>query len=507
MNLLHAFARGFGYLLLLFGLPLFTMMYALFSSNMLAPSFLQGLSTQVMTITGSSILSGLTSFFISVQGLFIAGALAIIGAALIFFGSEGYSGFSKVGTEVLILAGVALVSIYTTTNYILPNVLSRFGSTGTAIGSAVLALFSPLVSTMIDIDIIFVIFGAGLVMIKFAAPYIQNLINGPVKAMKKGKPQAAKSSLYRLIGIPAGIAVMLVILSIFTIFNSALLQSSPTYNTTPIAASAASTAFQNAASTAGATGVFNLSDYYLLKGHNSNTTSAGSMSLSLEGIPLQFSLPMAFSVSKFGDPIRIDFNVDLSKLSSLLSAIANASGNSSSGSKFSVPSNLRFMIMYNDSGIVICNNINATSNIPLLCKYQPLAVNLTSVLLNINNQNTNHSILGQIFNIFNLPSLLLSPGSPQSQSSTPQLNFVNNVEYNGNECSLFDVSGSSSAVNTTGQLCISNTNGLPLFVDLTETISVGGQRADFNINFGVTSIDTNVTLQDVTTLPSGTQIS
>lgn len=500
MDILHGLERALGYILLVIGLPAFITLYSMFSSQLLSPSFLQGISATVLSFTGNPLLASLAGFFVSANGLFLVGALAIFGAALIFLGSKGFSGFSKVGTEIVILSGISLISLYAVTAYVLPSILSgTLGQTGTAVGSAVSSLFSPLLSATMALDIIFLVLGAGLIIMKFVVPYVLKMLSSKNKKSKSN--DVNRLALYKWISLPAGVVVMLFILSVFTIFNSALLSNATTYSTTPAAPNRVSFAFQQASTSPA---VFNLSDYYLLKGPNQNMTSAGKVTMSFPGVPLQFSLPTGFSISKFGDPIRLDFNIDLSQFNGLLNSVISRFGNSSGTSGFSIPTQLKFTILYNDSGIVICSNLNSSAIVPLQCDYQPINMNISKVLLNINDSNANHSILGQLFNVINFPELIVGRGSLQATQYVPRLKFVNHVAYNGNDCSLFDLNGTNPDLNTTGQVCLSDTSGLPLFLDMKESILVGNQVLSFGIDFGFTSINNDITLQQINAFPDGT---
>ncbi len=497
MDILHGAERVFGYLFIIFSLPLFVTLYALFASHLLSSG---SFSNLVSSATHNALLAGLVGLWISTAGIFMAGLIAIAGAALIFFGSKEYSGLSKVGTEIVALSAVSIAMIYVILDYVLPFVTSKIGGlSASSISGLVSTIASPMTSVIVSMDIIFIVLGSAFIALRFILPSaVKTLSNRPKKNVNH-----APSFWYRTVGLPIGIAVMIILLAFFTVFNTSLLSSVPTYSTTTVAANPVSLSYQNQTSSAG---LENLSDYYFLTGPNENTTFNGGVGLSLSNIPLQFSLPLSLSVTKLGDPIRIDFNIDLSQISSILSSLRGKSNNSNSSS-LNLPSNLKFTILYNSSGTTICDNLNSSQNFAFQCDYQPTTQNITQELLNINSSNANRSILGQLFNLPRLLTSIFNSGSnsnsPQSESF-PTFTFVNNVNYNGNDCSLFYVNATSSLLNLTGRACISDSNGLPSFIDITLAVGSNGASINLNINFGVSSTDKDVTLGDVNSFPPGT---
>ncbi len=505
MDVLHGFARIIGYILLVVGLPSFIIMFALFNSGLISSAVSQDISNSVSSLTGNAMLAGFLGFFVSIIGLFLFGAFAVFGAGLIFFGSKGYSGFSRVGTEILVLAVISLVSVYLVTGYVIPIIASSIGgSAAGAVRSTIPGLLSPVSSGIMVLDIIFIIVGAVLLSMKWIAPIVLEIVHRKT-AKKNQKVPAGNVQPYRLIGIPVGIAVSLLIIAFFTLMNSSLLASNViTYNLTPTTQNAVSLAYQNASPNLAS--LENLSDYYFLTGPNETVTSSGMIGLSVSGIPVQISLPMSLAISKVGDPVRIDFNVSLSQFSSLISAINNDSGGVG---KITVPNNLVYTLIYNDSGLLICNNLNASAGAPLRCTYQPIGENLIKVLLNVNAANENLSVLGLFFSLLEAPNTLLSANAGQNSTYAPSFTFKGNYKNYGNlggDCSEFYVFAETSYTKTSGSICISDSTGLPTNVDLSETIKLNSRNIDLNINFITISVNQNVTVASVGQLAQGATI-
>ncbi len=490
MSIGRTLARGFGYVLLFFSLPEFMGLYVLFSSNSISSFFLQNLSGTIALLTKSTLLVGFLSISVLNYLLVISGLVAIAGAALIILFSDGYTGLSKVGTEVLILSIISLISVYVIFNLILPTALSNFTSSSSASGisSLISTIATPITSKLISLDIVFIAFGAVLIALRFV---LQKLKKPAPQKVKKGAAKTREFFLYRFVGVPSGVAVVIVLLLLTTLFSSVGALNLNPYHYTSIPSSSVSSAYQ---SLKGTPQIFNLSDYYFISSGNMNNTYSGSIKLSPAIEPLSFSLPMSFSVAKVLDPIRFDFGVNLSNFSN----IANMVGNSN----VSLPNYIRFDVLYNNSGITSCSNVNSANN-TLKCSFEPLKTNITKELLNINGTSVNRSILGQIFGFLTLPLGVFS-GNLQNYSSNsfiPQFTFVNHVSYNNENCSLFDVNGSYAKTNTSGQVCISDYDGLPAFFYINEVMSLDKQLLEVNINFGLSSRNTNVTLNEINSLP------
>ena len=498
MEIAHALERGFGYLLLLFSLPMFMGLYIAFHSGFVSPFFLQGLSGMISSLTNNSLLSSLFSFSILNNLLFISGLVAIAGGALILFGSKEYTGLSAIGTEVLIISVLSLVLAYATSSYMLPYLISHVGASASSMTSIISTIASPLISEVFIVDVAFIIFGAALITLRFLLPYLTKVISAKMAASKKKHVTTPTYSLYRYIGIPAGSAVMVLVLALITIFGPSIL-SGTTYSTTPLAANSVSLAYQSLAETPQ---ILNLSDYYFLSAPNLNNTYNGQLTLSPSFEPLPFSLPMQFSVSKLNDPfLRFNFDLNISEFSGLISSFHKSNSTST------IPNNIKFTFLYNESGIITCSNL--VSNLPASsgsqCTYNSLPKNFSKMLMNVNSSNANDSIIGTLFNAFSLPAHLLSSSqnnSTPSQNYFPSFTFVNHVNYNGNNCSLFNINGNYSISTMHGQICILDTNGLPAFLSLDELLSAGNIGSfDVKFAFDLTSLTNNVTLAGINSLP------
>ena len=491
MSIGRILARGLGYVLLLLSLPEFSGLYVLFNSKSVSPFFLQNLSSTVKLLTGSALVASFLNFSALNYLLVLSGLVAIAGAALIIIFSDGYTGLSKVGTEILILSIISLISVYVIFNLVLPNLISHFaGSSGTSsLSSLITTLSSPLTSQIINLDIAFIVIGAVLVALRFI---LQKLKVMTSKKAKKSNVKKKEFFLYRFIGVPSGVAVVIVLLLFVTVFSATGVLNSNPYHYAQIPSNSVSSSYQ---SLTGTPQIFNLSDYYFLKSANMNSTYGGSIKLSPAVEPLPFSLPMSFSVIKFLDPIRFDFGLNLSNFSNIVNTIGNAN--------ISLPKYVKLDVIFNDSGITTCSNVNS-GNGSITCNFEALQVNISKELLNINGTSVNRSILGRIFGFLTYPLSIFS-GNVQNSSGSfiPQFTFVNHVSYNSQNCSLFNVSGTNSGINTSGQVCISDINGLPTFFSINEIVSLDNQPLEVNINFGIVSQNDNVTLNGINSLPTG----
>jgi hypothetical protein len=498
MEIAHVLERGFGYLLLLFSLPMFMGLYIAFHSGLVSPFFLQGLSSTISSFTNNSLLSGLFSFSILNNLLFVSGLVAIAGGALILFGSKDYTGLSAIGTEVLIISVLSLVFAYATSSYLLPYAISHVTASASSITSIVSTIASPLISEVFVVDVVFIAFGAALIALRFLLPYLVKTISSKRAAANKNKRATVPTySLYRYVGIPVGSAVMILILALMTIFGPSLF-SGTTYQTTAIAANSVSLAYQSLAETPQ---ILNLSDFYFLSAPNLNSTYNGQLTLSPSFEPMPFALPMQFSISKLNDPfLRVNFDINISEFSGLISAFHPSNSTQ-------IPNNIKFTFLYNESGIITCSNLanGLSASAGLQCNYNSLPRNFSKILMNINSSNANDSIIGTLFEAFSLPAHLLSSNQNSStplQNYLPTFTFINHVSYNGNNCSLFDINGNYSISKTQGQICILDTDGLPAFLNINEILSTGNAGSfDIKFAFGLTALTGNVTLTGINSLP------
>jgi hypothetical protein len=496
MGIGGALLRSFGYLFLLLSLPTFISLYVLLNSGFVSASLLQSISGLVSSFTHNQLMAGLFSSYVVNNALFVAGLIAIIGAAMIIFGSEGHGGLSKVGTEVLILSGLSLVSVVVIPGVLVPLIVSRIPAAASGVGSAISSLLSPITSGFFLIDIVFVTLGIAFIALRFVLDKI-----GKPRTVKVGRKNAAKtviaSGLFKKVGVPIGTLAMIGVLAFMTFSLTNGVISSAYYQTTSVAANSVSAQYQ---ASSGTSQVFNLSNFYFVKAPDLNTSYKGAITLSPSFEPLPLSLPMSFSVAKLGDPIRFSLSIDLSQFSNLLSMFTPKN--------IHIPNTMNIFVLYNDSGVVGCTNLQAFSsnNSGLQCNYQLINGNLTKKLLNVTQENENQSILGQMLSVTTLPSSIFSGQNNTTQTTPngfPKLNFVGHVSFKGNECSLFDVNGSYTASKTTGQLCISDSNGLPLFVKITENISMNGQSIIIGANFAESYLNQNITEQSINQLPPG----
>lgn len=492
MGVVSTLERGFGYLLLFFGLPTFTALYVLFHSSSVSSFFLQNLSNTVLTFTKNSFLASLMTFSLLNNILLLSGLVAIAGAALLLLGSEGYEGLSKVGTEVLVLSVISLVSVYVISSLVLPALISNV-SNSSSLSSFVASLTGPLLSQVILVNVFFAVLGAILIALKFILPVVSKV---PIpKHSKKHRAEPKQFSLYRVAGIPIGSAAFVLALVLIVVFNTGQSVNGVNYPTSSIAANSVSTLYQSAANS-GTAAVFNASNYYFFSAPNLNNSYKGSVILSPSFEPFPITLPVSFSISKFGDPIRFDFSLNVSQFNDLI--------NSFSSGNLSIPSIIKFTMLYNDSGFVSCSNIFTNGGAP--CLFTRVSGNLSRMLMGINGSSVNNSLLGQMFGVLSAPTNIFSQNSSISNSSQllssssvlPAFTFSGHVNYKGNPCSLFDINGNYSVSHTTGQACILDSNGLPAFLNLNEVISMGkGQQISFNVNFGLASSG-NVTLASIT---------
>ncbi len=481
MDVVHGLERGFGYILLFFALPLFMTLFILFNSHSVSYAFLQNLPNLVRSFASIGFLASLLSFSVISNSLLLSGLVAIAGATLILFGNKGYSGLSKVGKEVLILALISLAGVYATLNILLPTVLSKVSTLNlSGVSTFASSFLSPFTSQMITVDIFFAVFGAALIALELGLTHTNKRLHS--KSKKKKKQNEEKFTRYHIIGIPAGAAIAIVLLFVLTfgIVNTTLTVA--TYQTSSIPANNVSNTYETASSS-GTYAILAASNYYSSVSPNFNDSYAGKITLSPSIEPVSFSLPMSLSIAKASSSVKINFELNVSQISTLIDSLV----------KTNLPSFINLILVYNHSGFTTCSNLAFTSGSGLHCSFTPTEGNFSTVLFGANVSTTNQSLLRHILNDVNKAESKFPAGTnlavqniSYNSFTLPKLTFVKHAVYSGNDCSLFDIEDNYSAATTSGQVCVLDSNGMPAFFSIGTNFQLGNnQSLQLAINFAL----------------------
>lgn len=237
------------------------------------------------------------------------------------------------------------------------------------------------------------------------------------------------------------------------------------------------------------------------KGLNStsqfNITYTGSLALLISAGTREFSatVPFILSLSKYNLTVY-RAAVSATNLSSL-SALLGASGNSSLSSLSPSSNSFNEIGFSNGTGAVSCS-LNST----YLCTYtkQPPI-----------------SLLNESLGLFGS----VAPSVSSNTTNDVNLTFIKTETYNGNNCSLMNLTlpGASFQNFTAGfgkstpaiktEICLSNSVGLPVFMDFTATIinSTMDLSASLSFTFGATLSTAPISLVNIEALPPGARFS
>ncbi len=196
------------------------------------------------------------------------------------------------------------------------------------------------------------------------------------------------------------------------------------------------------------TELLNVTEHYVnITNHFTiNYSGTADIIFSKDSINVTLNVPIDMSFQKSGKLGLFQLYANLTKAYNFFSAFTGAQKEQNY---------MSVVLLYNSSGIIECSNI--TGEMPQNCTFN----NSKTVIDTIKND-LEYALFRSYANSLFDTGVILNLGN----SSFP-VKFIGTESYNGNTCSIFDINFSSSNADGSGNLCFSDSVGMPVSLDFT----------------------------------------
>lgn len=194
--------------------------------------------------------------------------------------------------------------------------------------------------------------------------------------------------------------------------------------------------------------LLNVTEHYVNSKNQFTINYSGTADIifSKDSINVTLNVPIDMSFQKSGKLGLFQLYANLTKAYNFFSAFTGAQKEQNY---------MSVVLLYNSSGIIECSNI--TGEMPQNCTFN----NSKTVIDTIKND-LEYALFRSYANSLFDTGVILNLGN----SSFP-VKFIGTESYNGNTCSIFDINFSSSNADGSGNLCFSDSVGMPVSLDFT----------------------------------------
>lgn len=194
--------------------------------------------------------------------------------------------------------------------------------------------------------------------------------------------------------------------------------------------------------------LLNVTDHYVNLTDQFTINYSGTVDIlfSRDSINITLNVPVEMSFQKSRNIALFNLYANLTKAYNFFSAFTGSQEKQNY---------ISLVLLYNGSGIIACSNI--TGEPPQNCTF-----NSSKTVINTVKNDLEEALFRSYANYLFDTGAILNLGN----SSFP-VKFKETENYNGNVCSVFDINFSSSNVNGNGNMCFSDSVGMPVSLDFT----------------------------------------
>ncbi len=218
--------------------------------------------------------------------------------------------------------------------------------------------------------------------------------------------------------------------------------------------------------------LLNVTDHYVNLTDQFTINYSGTVDIlfSRDSINITLNVPVEMSFQKSRNIALFNLYANLTKAYNFFSAFTGSQEKQNY---------ISLVLLYNGSGIIACSNI--TGEPPQNCTF-----NSSKTVINTVKNDLEEALFRSYANYLFDTGAILNLGN----SSFP-VKFKETENYNGNVCSVFDINFSSSNVNGNGNMCFSDSVGMPVSLDFTvngytagnsDTAITGSYRVILTVN-------------------------